>query len=282
MRTLYIDVYFLINFTVDYFSAYFGVKFAHLVISARRLIMTALIGAAFAVLDLFIPDFFALHIVVGVLTLASMCAVVSGCASLKSRIRFCFLFFLSEILIGGLVQVLYGFLDRFLLKYLTEEQGVSNKSALVFSVVILFVIGVIKLFITVLSNSGTEKSVVLNICLGDKSCEVEALVDSGNLVKDPLSMIPVMFVKKTIAQRIFPRNVIELEKIDMLDKGYRKRIRLIPITRNGQTHVLTGVKVDSITVSDGANKLGFEFIVAIDKEEGSFGGYEALVPSLPY
>jgi hypothetical protein len=59
----------------------------------------------------------------------------------------------------------------------------------------------------------------------------------------------------------------------------RKRIRLIPISRDGKTHVLTGVKIDSVRAVSGGVYEDVAVTVAIDKEGGDFGGYEALMPS---
>jgi stage II sporulation protein GA (sporulation sigma-E factor processing peptidase) len=191
------------------------------------------------------------------------------------------MFFISQFIIGGCVYFGYSLLDRFLLKYLDPSGGgVENRGALYFSVIILFALGVTKLLITVLSDTSKEKSALVKLMLGVRRCEFEALIDTGNLVKDPLSMTPVMFVKKSAAARLIPKNVLELENIDALDKDFRKRIRLIPVTRGGETHVLTGFRVDSVTVTVEGKQAEVEMTLAIDKEEGSFGGYEALIPGL--
>ena len=131
-----------------------------------------------------------------------------------------------------------------------------------------------------LSDTNKEKSATVKLVIGSRQCELDALVDTGNLVKDPLSMTPVMFIKRAAASRIIPRNVLELENIDSLDKDYRKRIRLIPVTRAGETHVLTGLRADRITVCIDGKTADVEMTLAIDKEEGSFGGYDALIPGL--
>ena len=59
----------------------------------------------------------------------------------------------------------------------------------------------------------------------------------------------------------------------------KKRIRLIPISRGGHTHVLVGVKADSVKVVKD-NKTEELFVtLAIDKEGGDVGGFMALMPS---
>ena len=56
MQTLYIDVYFLINFTVDFIALYFAVTFAKVPSGTRRLLFGALIGALCSVLYVLSPE----------------------------------------------------------------------------------------------------------------------------------------------------------------------------------------------------------------------------------
>ena len=53
--TLYVDVYFLINFTVDILALYFAAIFSKVPTSTRRLIISAVIGAFFAIGIVFLP-----------------------------------------------------------------------------------------------------------------------------------------------------------------------------------------------------------------------------------
>ena len=85
-----------------------------------------------------------------------------------------------------------------------------NKKAIIFSLIILLIIGALRLFIMMFSEGINEKSTRIRIELGDKAVEVDALIDTGNLVKDPMNMNPVIFVKKSSAGVIFPQSVIEL------------------------------------------------------------------------
>ena len=52
MRVLYIDVYFLINFTVDLLALYFASLLLHFPVFRWRLTVSALIGACSAAISL--------------------------------------------------------------------------------------------------------------------------------------------------------------------------------------------------------------------------------------
>ena len=82
-----------------------------------------------------------------------------------------------------------------------------------------------------------------------------------------------------MAKSILPENIIELSNIDSLERNVKKRIRLIPVSRGGETHVLVGVKADTVRLVDGDHSEELRVTLAIDKEGGDFGGYKALMPS---
>jgi hypothetical protein len=169
-------------------------------------------------------------------------------------------------------------MDRFLKDLIAETDNSANSKALVFSAIILLMIGVLRLFVMVFSGSLNEKEVQIKIEVCNKNITVEAIVDSGNLVKDPMNMNPVIFLKKSYAERIFPQEVIELSHLDSLSAEFRKRIRLIPVTRGAETHVMTGVRVDKVLVLSASKSEEIDATIVIDKDEGTFGGYYALAP----
>ena len=134
------------------------------------------------------------------------------------------------------------------------------------------------MFIMMLSDTVDRKTTRVLIEIEEKSIEVEALIDTGNLVKDPMNMKPVIFLKRISAEKIIPEYVIDLSKIDTLSHEYRKRIRLIPVTRNNQTHVMTGIRVDRVIIINDKKREEIDATIVIDKEEGTYGGYYALAP----
>lgn len=277
LKTLYIDVYFMINFTVDILAIFLALKLTHLRIKMKRIILCGIIGGAFAIIELFIPGK-ASNLLLAASFLLLITQISCGMASLSRRIKFLLAFYISTFLISGIVSFMYELMDRYVKNILLESNQSTNRKALVFSLIILLIIGALRLFVMIFSSSLNEKSVRIVIDIHDKCLEVEALIDTGNLVKDPMNMNPVVFIKMDYAKRIFPREVIELSHLDALPTEYRKRIRLIPVTRNGQTHVMTGVRVDEVAVINGGKKECIEATIVIDKEEGTFGGYFALAP----
>ena len=280
MTTVYIDVYFFINLTVDILAAYFAARTVHIRTSVLRLLIIGSLGGAAAVTDVISAPSFSLSLILLSGFLVSAGIVIARTVSFARRLKFTAALYFFEILIGGGVYYGYLLIERYLSEYLvTSQDTVERRDIVILSVLILFVIGVLKLLILVFGGERFINSVRVKIEIEGKTEEVDALVDSGNLVRDPMSMCPVIFINQALAKRLLPVNVVELTNIDGLNSKYQRRIRLIPVTRNGTTHVMTGVRTDKVTLIHQDRAEEVLATVAIDKGEGSFGGYDALLPS---
>ena len=101
----------------------------------------------------------------------------------------------------------------------------------------------------------------ININLLGKYCTCDALIDSGNLLKDPLGNNEVVIVKSKILKGIISDELVEYdyENIDIFkvqniisssDKELSRRIRLIPYKHAGSNNssIILGIKVDYIEI----------------------------------
>ena len=280
IKTLYIDVYFLINFTVDLLSLYFAARFSKIPTTIKRLIIASLFGALSAVGIVFLPENTLLKFVAAAVGLLLIGFIAPKKITLRRKIKYIFAFLIFEALVGGGVTFIWGLLDRYISDFFNGfEGGAVNRKMLFLSLIVLLSIGVFKMLVSLFTNVETEESVDLEIRFLNKTAIVSAFVDSGNLAVDPMDMTPVLLIKKEIAEGILPVNIDQICDIDSLDRQIKKRIRLIPISRGGETHVLVGVKVDSVKLIKGDFAEEIAVTLAIDKEGGTFGGYKALMPS---
>lgn len=280
LRTLYIDVYFLINLTVDIISLYFATILSKTPTTTRRLIIASVMGALSAVGVIFLPEIPLLKLIFGGLGLIFMGMITTKGVSFRRKIKFTMAFLVFEALVGGGVSLIWNLFDKYLSHFFNSaDGGALNRKMLFLSLIVLLCIGVFKMLVSFFSNIESEGSVDVEISFLDSKTTVSAFIDSGNLAKDPMDMSPVLLIKKDLAKMILPENIIELSNIDGLERAVKKRIRLIPISRGGETHVLVGVKADTVRIKRGDGFEELRVTIAIDKEGGSFGGYMALMPS---
>lgn len=277
MKTLYIDVYFMINFTVDILAVFIAARMVHMKMNIKKLVLSGICGAILATVELFLNSRIA-RIGLGAIFFILLLLIFSGGVSILRKIKFLISFYIAAFLISGVVEFIYGLMDKYISASFLEGASTTNRKAIIFSLIILLVIGALRLFIMMFSEAVNEKSTRIRIELAGKSIEVDALIDTGNLVKDPMNMSPVIFLKRSIAEEIIPISVIELSHIDSLGSDFRKRIRLIPVTRSTETHVMTGVRVDKVLFIKDKFKEEVNATIVIDKEDGTYGGYYALAP----
>ncbi len=112
-----------------------------------------------------------------------------------------------------------------------------------------------------------EFTKTVNINFLDKSCSCKALLDSGNLLKDPMSNNDVVIVKSSALKDVLPEALVNYnyenidmikaeELINLLDDEISSRIRLIPYKHAGSSKgsIILGLKADYIEVDE--NKIG--------------------------
>ncbi len=280
MRTLYIDVYFLINFTVDTVALYFASSFSFVPTSKRRILLAAILGALFAVVDVLFFNNPIPELIFSAITLVFVSFIASGKVSLVRKIKMTVSFIIFSALIGGGVNYLWGIFDKYISGKIGElgTGQQTNRRLIIIAIVIFASIGVFKLMVAFFGkNNSAGGTVNIDIVYFNKTVSVEAFIDTGNLALDPMDASPIVFLKSEIAKKILPREMIDLHDPDLLSPKDRKRIRLIPISKDGRTGVITGFKPDAVEVKNNKNGARIRATVAIDKEGGSYGGYYALL-----
>ena len=88
LQTLYIDVYFLLNFTVDFISAFFALRLSKLGSSLSRLIVFSALLSLFSVLIIFIDDFLLLKYALSIIVLLISSFIIIYGVSFKRRVKY--------------------------------------------------------------------------------------------------------------------------------------------------------------------------------------------------
>ena len=129
-----------------------------------------------------------------------------------------------------------------------------------------------------------EKTVTLSLSARGRSTVVSALVDSGNLLADPLSGRPCIVLHPDAAQWLLPRDVLDFWEsggVDptLLDAATARRIRLIPAETVGGHDLLVGYVPDRVEVLGEAARV-VDALLVLGKEGERYAGNEALIPSV--
>ncbi len=274
MQTIYIDVYFLVNFTVDILALYFGASFSKTPTTVKRLIVGALVGALSAVFAVLFIDIRWIFYPLTVALILVTVSVVAGRISLFRKVKLCVAFLLFEVLFGGLVYYGYLTLDTLSADSYFDTGG-ENRSILILSLLILLSIGIIKLGLLFFSNVTSERTARITVLFSGREYVLDALIDSGNLALDPLDRTPVMLITGKEAKRIFGSDITNTAT---LDYNLKRKIRIIPIKFGQNQTILYGIKPDAVYANAKGGREKISVVLAVDGEGRGYGAYSANLP----
>lgn len=277
MQTIYIDVYFLINFSIDALALYFAIRVSKMQGSLARLILASVVlslGACIYTVFFYLKPigylllFFAFSLGV-LISIRQM--------NIPRFFKLALWFLLFLFLIGGVVHYAYGVFSDLLEKSNIDiNYGAENRKYLLLAAFVLLAIGIVRLFILLYESTKHLDCVTLSFVLFDKKYELRAMIDSGNLLKDPLTCVPVVLVKERALALPF---ALYGDEVAELDYHYKKQLRVIPTRSLGFEKMLYGFYLDQITLYFGKKQRQAALTIAIDPEGGTYGGFDALAPS---
>ncbi|MFA5523566.1 MAG: sigma-E processing peptidase SpoIIGA [Tissierellales bacterium] len=113
------------------------------------------------------------------------------------------------------------------------------------------------------------------VSLNNKTVEIIGLLDTGNLLRDPLTQIPVIIIQFSAIKELLPKevqNIFEKYKENdlhviseiMVENVTKMKFRLIPFKSLGKENgMLIGFKPDNVIIKDDEDKSFCEIIVGI-------------------
>ena len=138
----------------------------------------------------------------------------------------------------------------------------------------------------------TEHTVAeLLIRIGDKSKRLSALLDSGNLLRDPAGGSPAIVLRLSSVAEILPADIRRFAQGGMhrmmgnLSSDSMRRIRLIPAGGIGRQELLLGVRADSIRIltvrkNGRTEEKEVEAILALSCDnDADLGEFDAIAPA---
>ena len=126
----------------------------------------------------------------------------------------------------------------------------------------------------------------IKIKLNGKEVETRAMIDTGNLAREPITNTPVVIVESSLLEKILPKEIINnidnvlAGDLDTVPKEYVSRLRCIPFSSLGkQNGMLLGIKGDEIKVEKEEERKTFNNIIIgiYDKSLTKKGEYRALI-----
>jgi stage II sporulation protein GA (sporulation sigma-E factor processing peptidase) len=281
---IYADVLFIINFSMDFLSLYIVGRLMHFLMSAKRVIFAASLGALYGVLELLLHVSSAGKTGLTLLVLGVMCLVAFGYHGFRTYAASVALTFGVSMLIGGMMTSAFLKLGNDV-SYLDVGGSIATvygdipiwKFAVYALISALATWGLGKLF----RRKRALRTCTVRMRFGGEEKELTALVDSGNLLEDPVSGTPVIFLSGRAA-RILPQNLLTAMKngvasLSLPDAG---KLRVIPSRTVSGDGVLLAAVPERVCLRSDAGWEPRRALVAVDFSGGDYGGFEALVPEI--
>lgn len=262
---IYVDVLFLINFSTDYLTLYLTGCVFHYSRSRARCVIASVILAFYGLWALLLCRSYVLLII------SCFLSALGGnlfCYRLYHPRRLfsaTFVFLGIGALLGSLVLLLYRFLSRILPG--RELPRDSGSKVLVFT--ILCAVSAVLIYIgnRILCDVRGSKSARVTISFCGRTVTETLLVDSGNLLRDPISGRRVILVSVPLACKLFGP---DWRRQDV----HPTRRRLIPAETAAGKQTLIAFLPDDVHL--GTRQI--EALVAVGGQQ-DFHGYPGLYPS---
>ena len=112
----------------------------------------------------------------------------------------------------------------------------------------------------------------ITIKINNKEIKTKAMLDTGNLLKDPITNIPVVVVEHELLYEVVPKEILDnienilggdLEKIpENIKNEYMSKLKIIPFTSLGkQNGMLLGLKATELKVEEENNVKNIDKVI---------------------
>lgn len=197
------------------------------------------------------------------------------------------LFYLASFVFGGVA---------FALLYFIKPQEILTKNGLLIGtypikiVVLGAIVGfyVIRTAIQFIKGKINKNDMLCNIeiHINNKSKTVTALIDTGNLLQEPITKTPVIIVEAIVLEEILSRKFTD--NLENISKGnipdelieYMPKLKVIPFTSLGKENgMLVGIKPEKILIHTEEENVEVENVIVglYDKNLTKNGLYTALI-----
>lgn len=288
---IYLDVVILENLIMNSIIMYATAIILKIDIKHFRILISSTIGAIYSVLT-YISNFqIYSNLILKIILSIIMVYIAYKPKNIKILSKQILIFYLTSFLFGGVA---------FALIYVIKPQEILMKNGLflgTYPLKSVFLAAIIASIICILGfkivkNKISKKDMFYKviITINKKQIETTAMVDTGNLLKDPITGAPVIVVEATLLENIIPQEILlNLENIiggefeyvtEEVRSEYISKLKLIPYTSLGkQNGMLLGLKSDKVEIiKDDENIIKQNIIIGIyNKSLTKRGEYRALI-----
>lgn len=289
--TVYIDVVFLENLILNVIILYATSLIAKINLKIIRTLISASIGSIYAIMYYIFQIGLYSNIIFKFVLSVIMIYVAFNPKEFKTLLKVLILFYLTSFVFGGAsLSVIY----------LVNAQRINIQNGMIIGkytmntifmgIIIAFIVIVIAFKIIKSKISKNDLFCDIRFKINNKEIKTKAMLDTGNLLKEPITNIPVVVVEHKLLYDVIPNEILDnienilggdLEDIsDEVKSDYISKLKVIPFTSLGkQNGILLGIKADELIVEEmnSEKKIDKVIIGIYNKELSKKRTYSALI-----
>lgn len=289
--TIYIDVVLIENLIMNYIILLATGIILKEKMKYFKLFLGSLLGAIYSIIAYInILEIYS-SILIKIILSVIIVYISYNPQNVKKMFKQLIIFYLTSFAFGG---------AAFALIYIVKPQDILMKNGLflgtyplktiILATIITFAI-IITAFKMVKSKiSKKDMYCDVQFKINDKQIKEKAMIDTGNLLKDPLTQKPVLVIEKNSLYDALPKEILnnldnilggDLKQIpEELQKEYLPKLKFIPFSSLGkQNGMLIGIKTKKIEIYYEDTKIDKEDVVVgiYNKSLTKRGEYKALI-----
>ncbi len=288
--TIYIDVIIVENLIMNYIILYATGTISKVKISYLRIFCSSLIGAIYAITEYTFKLNIYSNVIIKTILSVIIIYVAFNPQNIKKMCKQLIIFYVTTFTFGGIATYLI---------YVLKPQNIIIKNGMYVGTYVLKVIfigaiiGTIILFIAFkqVKNKITKKDMIckIKIKINGKEKTLDAMVDTGNMLKEPITGTPVAVVERTSLYDLLPKEILnntesilggDFQNIpEDIKREYIPKLKIIPFASLGkQNGMLVGIKPEKIEIINEQTEENKNAIIGIyNKSLTKKGEYNALI-----
>ena len=289
--TIYIDVVFLENLVMNSIILVASGIILKKKMKWIRIILASSLGAIYTIIGYISVLEIYSNLILKVILSILIIYIAFNPQTVKQLWKDILIFYLTSFVFGGVA---------FALIYVVKPQDILMKNGLflgtyplktvLLAAIVAFIIIIAAFAIVKTKFSKKDMFCDVEVELNNKMIKTRAMIDTGNLLKEPITNTPVIVLEHTLLYECVPKEILdnlesilggELVKIpEKVRNEYISKLKLIPFASLGkQNGMLVGIKADSLKIiQDDQEKENKNVIIGIyNKSLTKRGEYRALV-----
>ena len=274
--TIYIDIVLIENLIMNYIILFTTAVVLKIKVNHIRLILASLLGAGYSIIAYMgiiqVYSSIILKIILSVLIIY----IAFNPQNIKKMCKDLLLFYLVSFVFGG---------AAFALIYIIKPQNILMKNGLFLGTYTLktVMLGAIVAFciiigaFAIIKNKISKKDMFceIEILINQKKIKTKAMIDTGNMLKEPITNVPVIVVEHILLYSCMPKEILNNLKEIMggdfknipcdIQEKYISKLKLIPFSSLGkQNGMLIGIRPEYVKViTDEQEKINKNVIIGI-------------------